>query len=420
MTPAENHFLAGKRIIVAGAGMAGLAFVTGLRRQWNPALQPPEIVIYERDTQQTSINREGFSLSLAGYDETGGLYALKQLGLLDEVLPHALLGLEGTGSFKVWGRNFGEQMSVRYKPARGLPSAGIRIARKNLRKVLLDAVEATDKITWGSACVEAQKLASGRVRVKFARGGHDSKVDDEDECDLLVVADGASSKLRACLRPDDTLRYAGAIQLGGSAKFEDKIPQPVDNNWGMLLSGQGVSCFLSPIDHHSVVWALSRLEAQERRRINPNDPGSAEKVIREGLELGRMFGEPFQTIVERTDPATVFAMPARDKQPFYHDVSDLGPIVFIGDSNHAVSPFAGYGASLAMKDGWDLAEQICAASDVKRAVTSYDAISVPRAIKVLKESHWRIEMGHSTGIKGMMFRCFIAVGGFLLWLTGQA
>ncbi|RYP32378.1 hypothetical protein DL767_005243 [Monosporascus sp. MG133] len=420
MAPEENHFLAGKRVIVAGAGMAGLAFVTGLRRQWNPALQPPEIVIYERDTQETNINRQGFSLSLAGYDETGGLYALKQLGLLDKVLPHVLLGLDGTGSFKIWGRDFGEQLSVRYKPAPGLPSAGIRIARKNLRKVLVDAVEATDNITWGSACLEAQKLASGRVRVKLARGEHDPKAYDEDECDLLVVADGASSKLRACLRPDDTLRYAGAIQLGGSAKFEDKIPQPVDNNWGMLLSGRGVSCFLSPVDHHSVVWAISRLEAQERPRINPNDPESAQKVIQEGLDLGHMFGEPFQTIVKRTDPMTVFSMPARDKQPFYHDVSDLGPIVFIGDSNHAVSPFAGYGASLAMKDGWDLAEQICAASDVERAVTSYDAISVPRAIKVLKESHWRIETGHSTGIKGMMFRFFIAVGGFLLWLTGQA
>ncbi|ROT36419.1 FAD/NAD(P)-binding domain-containing protein [Sodiomyces alkalinus F11] len=421
--------------------MAGLSFAIALTRQWDPEITPPEITIYDRDSQQASIRRDGFSLSLAGHDDTGGLYALRQLGLLDATLRHALLGLEGTpGCFKLWAGDFRELLSVRYKPAAGLPTAGIRIARRDLRRVLLDAVEAAGgkfEIIWGAACVGARNLDDGRVEVRLRRGTTTEQEEEEVvACDLVVAADGASSKLRSCLRPDDAaLRYAGAVQFGGSATFADgeAIPSPVGDNWGMLVSFRGVACFLSPVDRHSVVWALSRSEERERPPLDRNDPDHARKIVQEALDLGSVFGEPFQTIVNKTDPATVFSLPARDKEPFRHDVARLGRVVFIGDSNHAASPFAGYGASLALKDGVDLAMQICAAKGeeredgagagacgLERAVAAYDAVSVPRALKVLGESHWRIKTSHSTGILALLFRCSIAVGGFMLWLTGQS
>ena len=416
MAETRSHFLESKKIIVAGAGMAGLAFVTGLRKQWDSTLQFPEVIIYERDAKDTAISRQGFSLSLAGYDETGGLYALRQLGLLDEILPHVIMGLDGTGGFKVWDSNFSQIMSVRFKPAKGLPSSGIRIARKDLRKVLIDAGESS--VTWGAACKSARRLDNGKMAVTIKR--QDPKETAEEECDLLIAADGANSRLRMSLRPNDVLHYLGAVQMGGSARFEEGLPSPVDQNWGMAMSGQGVACFISPVDQNSLVWALSRVEDE---RVPVNDKSSDEQrreVIEESLKLGHMFTEPFPTIVRATEIDTVFAQPAKDKQPFSHDISTSGPVVFLGDANHAVSPFAGYGASLALKDGWDLAEQLCQAQNLEEALLAYDKISVPRAKKALDTAHSRVSSFHSTGLRYFFFRLSLAIMGLILRITGQS
>ena len=142
-------------------------------------------------------------------------------------------------------------------------------------------------------------------------------------------------------------------------------------------------------------------------------------MLDECRKLGKIYEEPFASFIENTDLDSVFSMPARDKQPFPHDTS-LGPIAFIGDSNHAVSPFAGYGASLAMKDGWDLAEQVCGSRKLDEALKAYDAISIPRAKKVLDMSHGRIRDMHKVGVRFWVWKVFVIVGGYMLWLTGQS
>lgn len=415
MAQPKSHFLEGKTILIAGAGMAGLAFATALYKQWDPSLQPPRIRIYERDTKETAEGRQGYSLSLAGYDSTGGMYALKQLGLLDEILPYIVSGLDASTSFKLWNPDWSQVLSVRFKPAVGLPSSTIRVARKNLRKVLLDAAGERAEISWGTSCTSARKLEDGRVAVTVSRGPEQIS---EEECDILICADGSNSKLRACLRPDDKLTYLGAVQLGGSATF-DELPSQTGMNWGVTHSGgRGVALFSSPVDDKSVIWSISKLETEERAALDKGSREQKQAVLDECKALSEIFTEPFSSFIDKTDLDTVFSMPARDKQPFPHD--DLGPIIFIGDSNHAVSPFAGYGASLAMKDGWDLAEQMCRAENLGDAMKAYDAISIPRAKKVLDISHGRIRDMHLVGVRFYLWRLFSIIGGFMLWLTGQS
>ncbi|KAH8890034.1 FAD/NAD(P)-binding domain-containing protein [Thozetella sp. PMI_491] len=402
----DAHFLSGKKIVVAGAGMAGLAFALSLEKLWPSNLDPPQITVYERDTKAAAVGREGYSLSLAGFDETGGLAVLRDLGLIDKILQAAILGMGDTGSFKI----------VRYKPAPGLPTSGIRIARKSLRNILIDAAEVAE-VRWGMACVSAKKLLNGRVAVELA-GESTSPETATVECDVLIAADGASSKIRAALRPGDTLQYAGAILLGGMAAFPKGIPKPVDNNWGLLSSGKGVCCFVSPCDANSVVWSISYRSSSMATPLQSGDSDELQSIKDEGKKIGSMFSEPFHTIVDATQ-GDIFCMNAKDKQPFRHDLA-AGPIIFIGDSNHAVSPFAGYGANLALKDGWDLAKQLCEANSLSEALQGYDSMSVPRATKVLKSSHWRIDMGHATGLKHLFFRIFLAVGGFMLRIMNRS
>ncbi len=68
------------------------------------------------------------------------------------------------------------------------------------------------------------------------------------------------------------------------------------------------------------------------------------------------------------------------------------------------SPYEFAGANLALKDGWDLAEQICRDGSMTAAVAAYDKLSVPHAQHTIKHSHERIGFGHSTGMKWKMYK----------------
>ncbi|KAL7968946.1 hypothetical protein HDV63DRAFT_378569 [Trichoderma sp. SZMC 28014] len=408
----DSHFLKGKKIIVAGAGMSGLSFTLALRRLWPANLTPPNLTIYERDSNAVPAGREGYTFSLAGYDETGGLYAARDLGILDDVMKHAVQGLGNKLMFTMWNSSWGELLTQKFEPTPGLPTSGIRIARKNLRKVLTDAV-GREQIIWNTTCVDAERLSNGKMLVKLS-GGHLSETESTAECDLLIIADGASSKLRARLRPNDTLQYTGIMQKGGLAIFPNGIPKPVDEKWGLILSsGKGVACFFSPYDETSLSWGMSYRAPTIEEPLKISSTEEAWSVVEECKELGKEFLEPFQSILDATDPKSVSRLAARDKQAFSHDLS-FGPAIFIGDSNHAVTPYSGYGASLAMKDGWDLATQLCRSQNLEEAVTAYDAISMPRATKVLKESRQRIDISHATGLNYYLAKGFITVGGFVL------
>jgi len=415
----HDHFLAGKCIVVAGAGMAGLAFVTALQKNWDAQYPKPRVIIYERDSQDAGIDRQGYSLSLSGFDVNGGLVALRDLSLLDPILEHAVLGKDGLHKFKIWASNGAELLRVRFKPHEDLPTSGIRIARQDLRRTLVEAAEAHGAdIRWGVTCTSAEKMEDGRIKVQLQESdGGDRTTTRYVECDLLVAADGAASKIRASFRPDDQLEYAGAVQIAGIARFPTGLPPPVNNSWGQVMSGQGVSCFFSPVDHERVVWALSRLEEVARDIPRVFTPEYRHRVVDEALQLGAVIQEPFQTIVGATDPDSMMCFPARDKKPF-PNAGSPSRVVFLGDSCHAVSPFAGNGANMALKDGWDMALALCHAKTLEAAVTMYDKASLPRAWATLKESHKRIAMCHSSGWRFAIIRLSLWVGSWIMWIWG--
>ncbi|KAF5022547.1 hypothetical protein F66182_5380 [Fusarium sp. NRRL 66182] len=382
----QHHFLQGKTIIVAGGGIAGSAFVVGLRKFWNPSLEPPTVIIYERDSPDVTAQREGYTVSVTGHETSGGLLALRRLGMLEQTLEKAVSGHNGQGAFKIWGPRWNERASVRREPIDGLPSASVRIPRKDLRKVLHDNLGVNDTVQWNARCTFARRLEDGRVRVRVARGRPEEERVAEEDCDLLIAADGASSRLRACLRPDDNLNFAGAILRGGISRFDGPPPAPLDKDWGFIISGTGVSCFFSPNDKNSVVWGVGHLEAEQIPQLDLSNEKMVQDLIQQSLELGERLDEPFKSIVEHTDPKTVFAINAREKAPFYHQDVDSLRVVFIGDSNHALSPFAGYGANLALSDASDLAEQLCKGETLGKAMSSYDKLAVPRSIRILERA----------------------------------
>ncbi|KAI0144427.1 hypothetical protein GGR57DRAFT_482011 [Xylariaceae sp. FL1272] len=207
--------------------------------------------------------------------------------------------------------------------------------------------------------------------------------------------------------------------MGGNAEFENGIPTPLDVNWGGVLTGRGVACFFSPVDQRTLVWALSVREQTPRQKYNNGDVEQVHKMLEEARDLGKTITEPFGTIVDTTAPESTFVFNTRDKQPFPHDMQ-MGPVIFMGDSNHAVSPFAGNGANLALQDGWDLAEQVCRSNSLEQAAAAYDRLSMPRAVETIKTSHSRIVIGHAIGYRYWMYRCLLSFAGFVLKILGKS
>ncbi|KAJ5682299.1 hypothetical protein N7462_005464 [Penicillium macrosclerotiorum] len=355
MSGRPGHYLAGKRIVVAGGGFAGLAFILALDKLWQSStLESPEVLLYEQNSRQDSIQKDSYTLCINGASQGDGLVAIQQLGLLDEVRQHSTLN---DGDIRVWSSDWKWLSSINPTVYGNLPAATMRISRQNLKRILVERAEQTRTVfNWGSICTSAEHLSNGKIRVSLSEdtgSSHSSTLD----CDLLVAADGANSRIRACFRPNDMkTHYAGATQIGGTSFLSEGLPNPIDQDFSLQMSsGEGVCCIYHPLDSKTINWALSTvgLEREEKTSFSLEE---FSKLKKEALQTASMFQEPFRTIVEATIPGTAFIRPAKEKPAFQHNAR-LHGVMFIGDANHILSPFELVGANLALKDGWDLAEQ---------------------------------------------------------------
>jgi 2-polyprenyl-6-methoxyphenol hydroxylase-like FAD-dependent oxidoreductase len=179
-----------------------------------------------------------------------------------------------------------------------------------------------------------------------------------------------------------------------------------------VLGGGGTGLFASPIDEYSAVWGVSYLAAEPQTTIKPPIPAEqANDLLHEALDRGKRFAEPFQSLVRATDLSTLMVFNAMDKQPFPHTDENRKqmPVVFVGDSNHAMSPFAGNGANMALMDGLELAEQICKSGSLEIALSGYDAASMGRSKSAIRISHWSIAMAHAQGWRLTFYMIFLKI-----------
>ena len=83
----------------------------------------------------------------------------------------------------------------------------LRIMRTRLRQAILSKVPSSS-LSFGKVCTSATETADSEqpIKLTFADG-------TTEECDMLVVADGANSKLRDSLLPHEKPSYTGICML---------------------------------------------------------------------------------------------------------------------------------------------------------------------------------------------------------------
>lgn len=331
------------RVVVVGAGIAGLAAALGLARAGHA------VTVLER---RPASDPAGTGLLLQPF----ALAALHALGLRDAVV-QAGAAIDTLQRFE----HGTEVLRLRYhERAEGLFGLGIR--RSLLNGLLLDhARRAGALLRFGSGvvAVEEREDAVGIV----LEGG------DSESYDLVVVADGLSSRLRgtlplrAVVRPC-TWSVCSAIVAGPGREGRTTLRQ--------YHSGADAFIGLLPVDpaasgDMSFFWNVPP-------DCTPSMPASVLHARR--ADLARFF-PPADALLARLDPATeltVFSY-AVVRMARWH----TRRCVLIGDAAHGIDPQLGLGANLALVDGAMLADCIsgvCGA-DVPAALAHYQKTRAP-------------------------------------------
>jgi 2-polyprenyl-6-methoxyphenol hydroxylase-like FAD-dependent oxidoreductase len=183
------------RVIVIGAGIAGMAAAIGLRR-----LNLETLII----EQASELGEVGSGISLW----PNALKALASLGIDGPVRRLAIE--EGSGGIRSWRGRLLFQLDLQ-ELRRELGDVTVILHRGELLSTLRDLATAAD-IRLGARCIGLEQNGQ-RVKALLSEGA-------AVEGELLLSADGLHSVVRAQLFGANKPRYAGYVAWRGVTKFE--------------------------------------------------------------------------------------------------------------------------------------------------------------------------------------------------------
>ncbi|MFG3255761.1 FAD-dependent oxidoreductase [Streptomyces sp. NPDC048172] len=361
------------RIAIVGAGLGGLTLARVLH------LHGFDAVVFEREESRTARGQGGM---LDLHTETGQR-ALREAGLEAE--------------FRALARREGQDMKlldhtgtllVQHDTPEDAPLERPEIDRTDLRDLLLDSLPGEadgvpeGAVVWGHAFTHATPLPGGGHLLHFADGA-------TAECDLLVGADGARSRVRPLLT-DAGPRHTGVNQVDcGRIPDADRTRPELaatvgrGNYWG-IGDSQTVAAQRNGDGSVRVGMSLrSPADWFATSGLSFEDPDRARAGLRNLLEA-RGWSPVFTALVEACEgpvvPRPIEALPTGLTWAVTPGVT------LIGDAAHLMPP-VGEGANLAMLDGAELALALAASpGDPAAALRGYETAMFERSAIAARES----------------------------------
>ncbi|NUW46214.1 FAD-dependent monooxygenase [Nonomuraea rhodomycinica] len=340
-------------MIVAGAGVGGLCLANALRGAGI------EVAVHERDPAVSS-RRQGYRLHL-GEPGIEALSSALPAGRWEEFLA---------------GAHVPEPRFVRLDPGLNVLDVvehggrHLSVDREALRRALLADVE--DAVTFG-ARLTGFETGRGSVVALFADGTAVAG-------DVLVGADGIGSAVRGRYLPHARVVGTGLVQLYG------KIPLGLAYDMGNVFTA------ITGPGHRTVGVAPTRGYAT-------CSFGARAEDLPPGLDL--MSQEELRALVMELTPGW---------HPRVHDMiahwTEIVPlelrtsvpvppwpatrVTLLGDAVHAMSPAAGAGANVALRDATTLASALASTSarggDPREAVRAYEAEMIEYGFAAVRAS----------------------------------
>src|SRR5215510_7776701 len=314
------------RVLISGAGIAGLTVAYWLRRYgFTPT-------IVER---APSLLKGGYKIDIRGT----ALQVLRRMGVHDAVVA-ASTDMQGAllvdGDGKVLNRMSGDEFGHRV-------GEDLEIVRGTLCQILMDHIPDAEFIFGDS--IRAISQSSDRVRVEFTKNS-------PREFELVIGADGLHSKVRA-------------IAFGDEARFLRDL--------GLYLCVYTVPNYLkldrmemqySELGRVAAIWS-SRGDANAKAcfgftapvRIDLHDRAHQQRVLADVYEG---IGWEVPRLLELMPGAHDFYFDAAAQ--IRMDQWSQGRVALVGDAGYCASPMSGQGTSLALIGAYVLAGELAAAS----------------------------------------------------------
>lgn len=339
------------KVIIAGAGIAGLATAIALR-QLNDAADDDDadhpklkldIQLYEKATELKEI---GASIALS----PNGLRTLERLGVYNALDDHvAYRGPSGLPMiYRHWKTN--EVVSVdRFVDVPDRRHQTARFHRAHLHEALLAHVpRETIHLDKAVQSAQADLNNGGAVTVFFKDG---SSV----QGDILIGADGLRSKVRAAFTPEHTLHWTGRTLFRSTfdAALVEGIPDlPPDSThwWGpkhtFFASRLGKSLYttVGSFDPHAAGFGDSS-----------GDPAKVQWDQEGDVAVFRELYKDWNPVVKALTEATPYVRlyPNFAGEPL--DTWVFGSrVTLVGDAAHTHGGAHAAGGSLALDDAWAL------------------------------------------------------------------
>lgn len=344
-------------VLIAGAGMGGLALALGLLRRGY------RVSLFEKVVDLKEIGA-GFMCSPNG---TRVLYAL---GLREEIdrievrIADRDVRLWNTGeAWHLPGHGAGSEQ--RY----GAPF--LVLHRGDLHAVLLAAVRRLhpDAVQVGSP-VAGFRQDSDRVFLRLEDGR-------EIEGDLLIGADGVHSAVRKCLFGADSPQFTGEIAWRGLIPVErlpERMRRHVTSNW----IGPRGSVTMYPVHRGELLNFVGLVERDDWRVESWIEQGSHDECLRDF----RGWHEDIHFLIRRVEQPFKFALFLREPLARW----SVGRVSLLGDACHATTPYLGQGLNMALEDGVVLTRCLEHFADPAVALARYESLRRERTAEIVRQS----------------------------------
>lgn len=343
------------RILIAGAGIAGLAAALALARKGH---------LVQIAEQADAVRDVGAGLQLG----PNALRVLERLGLAAAVTaagrrPGAITLRDGRNARAMLTIPLGDAALRRW----GAPY--VTLHRADLIRLLAAAVEAAQPGALRTGCtVAAMSSDDSGAQIVLASG-------ERMTGDLLIGADGIHSRVRAHLFGADCPRFTGHVAwraLIPLAEGDPASPPP------------GVGAWLGP-GRHAVTYRLRAdlvnfvgvTEQRDWREEGWNLPGDPARLAADFAG----WCPAITRLLARADAPMRWALHDRKPMRAWH----RGRILLAGDACHPMLPFLAQGAAMGIEDAFTLAELLPVEPDgdaIEAAAGRYFALRQPRTARV--------------------------------------